>query len=189
MNHQPELIPDNIFHRLTPGALPPEKVNCIVEIPRGSTNKYEYDKHLGVFKMDRTLYSPIFYPTEYGFIPQTLALDNDPLDIMVVCTFSTFPGCLIESRPIGVLRLEDSGFEDDKIIAVAVNDPRFKNVHDLSNLNTHFKKEVKHFWQTYVTLQPGKEISIKGWCGKDKAKAIVEKAIQDYEEKFKDKTT
>jgi len=182
--NQGDLKTDNLFHRLPPGPNPPEKIYCVVEIPRGGTNKYEYDKNLGVFKLDRTLYSSVFYPTKYGFIPQTWAQDNDPLDIMVVCTFSTFPGCLLETRPVGVLLMNDSGYLDEKIIAVAANDPRFKNVVSLNDLSSHFKKEVQNFWESYVTLQPGKEISIKGWGGRDKAKVIIEKAIKDYSQNF-----
>lgn len=157
----------------------------MVEIPRGASNKYEYDKNLGVFKLDRALYGAVFYPTEYGFIPQTWSSeDNDPLDIMVLSTFTTFTGCLLEARPIGLLRVIDSSENDHKIIAVAANDPRFKDITDLEGLNSHFKKEIEHFWENYATLQPEKEIKIEGWSGVAKAHEVIIKAIADYQKQF-----
>ena len=175
----------NLFHTLPPGPHPPKEVYCLVEIPRGTSNKYEYDEDLGVFKLDRALYSSVFYPTEYGFIPQTWAKDNDPLDIMVLSTFTTFPGCLLKARPIGLLRMVDSGKTDDKIIATASGDPRFKDVRDLSDLSHHFKKEIQNFWESYAALQPKKEIEIKSWHEPERAYRIIESAIKAYQEKFK----
>ena len=181
MNEKPY---HNLFHTLPPGPYPPQKVYCLVEIPRGTSNKYEYDEDLGVFKLDRALYGSVFYPTEYGFIPQTWAKDNDPLDIMVLSTFTTFTGCLLKTRPIGLLRLIDSGEQDDKIIATASNDPRFKDIKDLSDLSSHFKKEIQNFWESYAALQPKKEIQIKSWGGVEKAREVINKAIETYREKF-----
>jgi len=159
----------------------------LVEIPRGESNKYEYDKDLGVFKLDRALYGSVFYPTEYGFIPETFCPDDgDPLDIMVLSTFTTFPGCLLTARPIGLLRLVDSGEVDNKIIAVAADDPRLAKVHDLTDLEPHFKKEVENFWQNYAELQPNKKIKVEGWSGVEQAHKMIQKGIEDYEKEFKE---
>lgn len=180
-----ECNPYNLLHCLPPGPRPPKQIYCLVEIPRGGSNKYEYDKKLSVFTLDRALYSSIFYPTEYGFIPQTWSEeDKDPLDIMVLSTFSTFPGCLIQARPIGLLKIKDSGEEDDKIIAVASDDPRFRNVQDLADLEPHFKKEVENFWETYAKLQPEKEITIGSWHSAGPAQDLIEKAIAAYRKEF-----
>ena len=158
---------DSLVHRVSVGENPPHEVNCLVEIPKGGTNKYEYDKKLGVFKLDRVLYEAVFYPTEYGVIPKTLnEEDGDPLDVMVLSTVPTFPGCIISCRPIGVLRLNDSGEEDNKIIAVPADDPRFEEIKDLNDLAVHTRKEIKNFWEIYAELQPEKKIRIEGCSGK-----------------------
>jgi len=177
---------NNLVHRLPAGENPPHEVNCLVEIPKGGTNKYEYDKKFGVFKLDRVLYEAVFYPTEYGIIPQTLNKeDGDPLDVMVLSTFSTFPGCVISCRPIGVLRLNDSGEEDNKIIAVPADDPRFEEIKDLNDLPVHTKKEIKNFWENYAELQPDKKIKIEGWSGKEKAHQLIKAAIKTYHKQTK----
>ncbi len=172
---------DNLVHLLPVGKNPPHEINCLVEIPRGCTNKYEYDEDLGIFKLDRVLYEAIFYPAEYGVVPQTLNKeDGDPLDIMVLSTFPTFPGCLIAARPIGLLRLVDSGETDSKIIAVPTHDPRFENVKELEDLPAHAKKEIRNFWENYVELQPDKKIKVEGWSGKEKAHEIILAAVKNY---------
>lgn len=174
----------SLVHRLPVGENPPEEVNCLVEIPKGCTNKYEYHKAWGAFKLDRVLYEAVFYPAEYGLIPQTFnEEDGDPLDVMCLSTFPTFPGCIISCRPIGVLRLDDSGEEDHKIIAVPSDDPRFAEIEDLEDLPAHTKKEIKNFWENYSELQPGKKITIGGWSGKEKAHDLIEAAAQAYQEK------
>lgn len=176
---------ENLLHSLPVGPNPPKEVYCVVEIASGGSNKYEYSREHGVFALDRVLYEAVFYPTEYGFIPQTWDDDDDPLDIMVDITFPTFPGCLIVARPIAVLKVVDTGEEDNKIIAVAADDPRFENIKDFSDLDTHFKKEVENFWGNYAELQPDKKIKIVGW-GKEKAAyEIIERAAEFYKEKFK----
>jgi inorganic pyrophosphatase len=176
----------NFVLTLPAGNNPPFEVNCLVEIPKGGTNKYEYDKELDVFRLDRVLYEAVFYPTEYGIIPQTLNKeDGDPLDVMVLSTFPTFPGCLISCRPIGVLKLLDSGEEDYKIIAVPANDPRFEEIKDLEDLSTHTKKEIKNFWENYVELQPHKKIKIEGWGRKEKAHELIEQAIKNFQKQKK----
>ena len=174
----------NLIFTVPVGKNPPFEVNCVVEIPKGSTNKYEYDEAINAFKLDRALYEAVFYPAEYGFIPQTLnKQDGDPLDVMVLSTFPTFPGCLVACRPIGVLRLVDSGEEDDKIIAVSANDPRFDEIKELEDLSTHARKEIKNFFENYAELQTEKKIKIEGWSGKDKAHEIIKKAIEDFKKK------
>jgi len=179
-------VMSNLISVLPVGDNPPFEVNCIVEIPKGSTNKYEYDHKLHVFHLDRALYEAVFYPAEYGFVPQTLnEQDGDPLDIMVLSTFPTFPGCLLPCRPIGVLRLVDSGEDDDKIIAVSANDPRFEEIKELDDLSTHAKKEIKNFFENYAELQTEKKIKIEGWSGKEKAYEIIKKSVKSYQEKKK----
>lgn len=175
---------DNLVLTLPAGKNPPFEVNCLVEIPKGSSNKYEYDKEMGIFKLDRALYEAVFFPAEYGFIPQTLNIkDGDPQDIMVLSTFPTFTGCLISCRPIGVLRMIDTGKEDYKIIAVSANDPRFEEIRDLEDLTTQGKKEIKNFWENYAELQPNKKIKIEGWARKEKAHEIIEQAIKNFQKK------
>lgn len=174
---------NSLAHRLPVGENPPIEVNCLVEIPKGCSNKYEYDKDYGAFKLDRVLYEAVFYPTEYGLIPQTLNKeDGDPMDVMVLSTSPTFPGCVISCRPIGVLRLNDSGEKDDKIIAVPADDPRFEEIKDLNDLPAHTKKEIKNFWENYAELQPDKKIIIEGWSGKEKAHQLIKTAIKIYQE-------
>lgn len=173
----------NLIHLLPSGENPPHEIYALIEIPKGCSNKYEYDKKLNVFRLDRVLYEAVFYPTEYGIIPKTLTEDNDPLDIMVLSTFPTFPGCLISCRPIGVIKMIDSGDEDNKIIAVAADDPRFETIDEISDLSPHFKKEIRNFWENYAELQPDKSIKVKGWGSRETAKKMIKEAIEKYHQK------
>lgn len=176
---------DNLFHKIPSGPKPPKEVYCLVEIPMGTSNKYEYDKELGVFKLDRVLYSSIFYPTEYGIIPRTWCPeDNDPLDIMVISSFSTFPGCLLVARPIGLLRMIDCGVQDNKIIAVPSHDPRFATIEDLPDLAPHFKKEISNFFENYARLQPDKKIKTEGWSNREIAWERIKACIKAYNKRF-----
>lgn len=175
----------NLFHLIPVGENPPQEINCLVEIAKGGTNKYEYDHHSGYFRLDRVLYEAVYYPTEYGIIPQTWnEKDKDPLDIMVLSSFSTFPGCVISCRPIGVIRIDDSGEQDDKIIAVPMDDPRFSQIKKLKDLPPHAKKEIENFWENYSELQPNKTIKIEGWGEKKAAHELIKKAAAKYQEKF-----
>lgn len=174
----------NLFHLIPTGPNPPREVYCLVEIPKGSSNKYEFDMKMGVIKLDRVLYGAVFFPTEYGIIPQAWSEDNDPLDVMVFSSFSTFPGCVLTCRPIGVLKMIDSGQEDNKIIAVPSSDPRFNKINDVADLAPHLKKEIANFWENYSELQPNKKIKILGWSGKEAAWEIIKKAIKIYQKKF-----
>lgn len=180
-----KLVSQNLWQNISCGERVPQEVNCLVEIPKGSTNKYEYSPEWGVFRLDRVLYEAVFFPTEYGIIPQTWnEKDQDPLDVMVLSTFPTFPGCVIPCRPIGVIRILDTGEQDDKILAVPVNDPRFEQIKDLADLPPHFKKEISNFWENYSELQSEKKIKVEGWSGKDRAEEMIQKARENYQKKF-----
>ncbi|MDI6883098.1 MAG: inorganic diphosphatase [Patescibacteria group bacterium] len=177
----------NLYKDIPSSDNPSEEINVIVEIPKGSSNKYEYNEEEGYFELDRVLYSPLFFPFDYGFIPQTLSEDNDSLDVVLLTTYSTFPGCKIKTRPIGLLLMEDEKGVDNKIVAVPLEkiDPRFKEIKDIKDLPDHLKKEIQEFFETYKRLEPGKFVKIKGWQSKDKAKEIIKKAIARYKAQSK----
>lgn len=160
------------YTRLPIGSRAPQLVNAVIEIPKGSVNKYEYDKDLHVFRLDRTLFSPVHYPGDYGFIPCTLGRDGDPLDVLVLLEAATFPGCLIEVRPIGVLRMIDQGKGDEKILAVAESDPLYREVNDYPQMFSHTLREIEHFFSVYKSLE-GKQTEIAGWEGVDAARKII----------------
>ncbi|MCW3060576.1 MAG: inorganic diphosphatase [Capsulimonas sp.] len=162
------------YHTIPIGEDSPKIVNMIVEIPQGSSNKYEYDHELDVFKLDRTLYSPLFYPFDYGWICDTLADDGDPLDILVMTTQPTFPGCLIAARPLGVLMMRDDKGADEKILSVAAADPRFSDIAKLSDLPSHILKEIVHFFDIYKELEE-KQTIVLGWQDVDTAHSVIEK--------------
>lgn len=154
-------------------------VDAFIEIPTGSQNKYEFDKEKGAFVLDRVLFSPMHYPAEYGYLKNTLALDGDPLDILVIASFPTFPGCVIESRVVGVLIMSDDKGQDEKLLAVPTSDPRFKDVSGLSDIPEHKLKEIAHFFQVYKDLENKKTI-IEGWKDADDAKALYEECAARY---------
>lgn len=154
-------------------------VNAFIEIPTGSQNKYEYDKENNRFMLDRVLFSPMHYPTEYGYIENTLADDGDPLDILVLTTFPTFPGCVIESRVLGVLIMTDDKGKDEKLLAVPTQDPRFQNVHTLDDVAPHVLKEISHFFQVYKDLE-NKKVQIDGWEGVETAQRLLDESIARY---------
>ncbi|WP_156965236.1 inorganic diphosphatase [Pontibacillus litoralis] len=159
-------------------------IDVFIEIPTGSQNKYEFDKEKGVFKLDRVLYSSQFYPAEYGYIDDTLALDEDPLDALVLATNPTFPGCVIESRVIGFLNMIDDGEEDQKLLAVPTEDPRFKDVYTLEDVPQHKLEEISHFFKTYKDLQ-GKKTEIGDWEGVEAANKLIDDCLKRYEENNK----
>jgi len=169
----------NLWHDLDPGPAVPEVLNVIVEIPRGSRNKYEYHKQTGAIKLDRVLFSPVFYPGDYGFIPQTYYDDGDPLDVLVMTNAPTFPGCVVEARPIGIFHLRDRGEPDDKIMAVLHYDPFFADIKDYTELPAHFLKEVTHFFSVYKDLE-GVRTEALGWEGPEVAKERIRYAIDHY---------
>lgn len=150
----------------------PDEVNVIIEIPKFSTNKYEFDPELGVMKLDRVLYSPLFYPWDYGFVPQTKYLDGDPVDALVLVMHPTFPGCVLEAKPIGVLEMVDGGLPDEKVLMVASRDPRFSNRTSLEELSPHTRDEIFHFFEIYKQLEQ-KTVEIKGWEPRERAIEIL----------------
>ncbi|GIP32357.1 inorganic diphosphatase [Paenibacillus sp. J2TS4] len=154
-------------------------VDAFIEIPTGSQNKYEFDEEKGAFVLDRVLYSPMHYPAEYGYLKNTLALDGDPLDILVLTSFPTFPGCVIESRVIGVLIMADDKGPDEKLLAVPVNDPRFAEVNSLEDVPQHTLKEISHFFQVYKDLE-NKTSTIEGWRDADFAAKLYEECLNRH---------
>jgi len=172
-------MPFNLWHDLPAGPRPPDELNAIVEIPRGSRNKYELDKETGLFRFDRILYSSVHYPGDYGFIPRTLADDDDPLDVLVMVTVPTFPGCLIAVRPIGVFEMRDEKGLDEKVLAVPLKDPLYDGYHDLDDVAPHFLREVEHFFAIYKELE-GVHTSALGWRGRDDARRVIQHACRLY---------
>jgi inorganic pyrophosphatase len=167
------------WHDLATGANPPAELNVVVEIPRGSRNKYELDKDTGFFKLDRLLYSAVHYPGDYGLIPRTLADDDDPLDALVMVTEPTFPGCLLAVRPVGVFRMRDDKGLDEKILAVPMKDPLYDEYHGLNAVPGHYLREVEHFFAIYKELE-GVRTQIMGWDGRDTAFRIVNECRERY---------
>ena len=161
-------------------------VDAIIEIPKGSSNKYEYDHEKHIMRLDRCLYSPMFYPADYGFVPETLSTDGDPLDILVIMNNPTFPGCLIESRVIGMFLMEDEHGKDEKLIAVPVNDPRYSEVYSLGDLSSHTELEFEHFFKEYKRLE-GKEVHIGGWYNVGDAKKVLNISREAYKNAEKNK--
>lgn len=154
-------------------------VDAHIEIPKGSPNKYEYDEEIGAFRLDRVLYSPMHYPADYGRLPQTLALDGDELDILVLTTYPTFPGCVITSRVIGVLLMSDDKGQDEKLLAVPVHDPRWDEVHELTDVPAHTLKEIEHFFQVYKDLE-NKETHIDRWENTSFAAQLFKECVERY---------
>lgn len=146
---------------------------AVVEIPKGSRNKYEIDLATGRIKLDRVLYSSVHYPTDYGFVPGTRAADGDPLDVLIIAEEPTFPGCRVEVRPIGLLLMRDEKGVDEKILAVPVADPRYEWVQDLTDVNRHLLVEIKNFFETYKELEGGKDTHVEDWQGADAAWAAL----------------
>ena len=173
----------NSFHDIAPGKKIPEEINVIIEIPKGSKNKYEIDKATGLIALDRALHTAQDYPFDYGFMPQSLWDDGDALDVVLLTTYPLFPGVLVSARPIAIMHMTDSGEGDDKVIAVPVHDPRWEEVRDLSDINKHTLKELEHFFMTYKKIQ-GKEVGVTGFSGTDKAYAAVHKGITLYKNKY-----
>ena len=169
----------NLWHELDPGPNTPDVIHVIVEIPKGSRNKYEYHKQTGAFKLDRVLYSPVHYPGDYGFILQTYYGDGDPLDVLVVTNLPTFTGCIVEARPVGLFRMRDKGEPDDKILAVLEHDPFFADISEYTNLPSHYVKEVQHFFTVYKDLEGGRVEPI-GWEGAAVAKEQISYAVNHY---------
>lgn len=163
------------FASIPIGEKHPEIVNAVVEIPRGSHQKYEYDEHQDEIRLDRILYSPLFYPVDYGFILETRSEDGDHLDVLILVSDPLFPGCLLEIRPIGALDMDDNAGQDWKIIAVAARDPRLMEIRSIDNVDAHLKKEIQHFFEVYKHLE-NKRVKVRAWHGQDKAYALIKTA-------------
>ncbi|MDP2648815.1 MAG: inorganic diphosphatase [bacterium] len=175
----------NLWHDVPLGDNAPDEINVIIEIPKGSNNKYEVDKATGLIKLDRANYSSAAYPFDYGFAPQTLWEDDDPLDVVVLTTYPLTSGVLVAVRPVAVMEMIDSGESDYKIIGVPVDDKRWDDVKDLSDVNKHMLKEFQHFFETYKSLKGGPAlVEIHGIKGRDEATATVKKSIELYTKKF-----
>jgi inorganic pyrophosphatase len=171
----------NLWHEIDPGTK--EKMNVIVEIGKGSKNKYEIDKKTGLIALDRASHTAQDFPFDYGFVPQSLWHDNDPLDVILLTTFPLLPGVLVRGRPVAIMNMVDGGEGDDKIIAVPVDDPRWEHVRDLNDLNKHTLKEIEHFYSTYKKLQ-NKEVNVTGFKGKEEAEKAFEEGLEIYKKKF-----
>lgn len=154
--------------------------DVLIEIPKGSRNKYEYDFHLKKIRYDRMLFSSMMYPADYGFIPETLALDGDPLDVLVLVTEPTFPNCVMEVKPIGVFHMADDKGPDEKVICVPVSDPVWNKLTDLSDVNPHLIKEIEHFFQVYKDLE-NKKVDVEGWGDVNEARAIIKACAERYD--------
>ncbi len=172
------------WHGASYGEKSPTIVNALIEIPKGSQCKYEIDKKTGLLKLDRVIYSSFHYPVNYGFIPQTLGEDGDPLDILVICSESIQSLCLVEAKVIGNMQMIDSGEKDDKIIAVAVNDPSVNHINNMNDLPVHFKAVLKNYFEQYKVLE-NKKVEIDEFQQVETAHIVINAAIKRYESHFK----
>jgi inorganic pyrophosphatase len=160
--------------------VPGTPFDVVIEIPRGSRNKYEYDHDRHVIRLDRRLFSATVYPSDYGFVPDTLALDGDPLDVLVLLEDPTFPGCWVEVRAVGVFWMEDEKGPDAKILCVPSHDPAYDAVHDIGDLPERLLDEIEHFFDVYKMLEPEKNSTTRGYEGRDAAYAEIEASRARY---------
>jgi inorganic pyrophosphatase len=176
----------NPWHEVQIGEKQPDVVQAIIEIPKGSKAKYELDKETGMLRLDRVLFSSVYYPANYGFIPQTLGEDHDPLDILVLSQIEIQPLCIVQARVIGVMRMIDNNEGDDKILAVAADDMSVSHIHNIDMLPPHFISEMRHFFEEYKTLE-NKTVLVEDFQDAEVAKEIINKAIADYQKVYADK--
>lgn len=174
----------NPWHNVSYGKDIPKFVNGIIEIPKGTRAKYELDKDSGLLILDRVLYSSMYYPANYGFIPQTYCDDKDPLDILIVSQIDVVPLCIVPAKVIGVMRMLDGGEADDKIIAVAAGDPSVNHINDISELPKHFISEIRNFFEDYKKLE-NKTVQVEEFENAEIAQGILRKAIEDYNKMFR----
>ncbi|MGH7457854.1 MAG: inorganic diphosphatase [Longimicrobiaceae bacterium] len=175
------------WHDLDPGRDPPQEMTVVVEIPRGSRNKYELDKESGLFRLDRVLYSAMHYPGDYGFFPRTLAEDHDPLDALVMTTVPTFAGCRLAARPVGLFHMKDRDEMDQKVLCVPVADPFYQGHRLLSDVPDHFLREVEHFFAVYKDLEGGR-VETLGWEDREKALELITSSMERYREKSEEES-
>ena len=171
----------NLLHEIDPGDA--DEMHVVIEIPRGSKNKYEIDKETGIIALDRAMHTAQDYPADYGFVPQTLWDDGDALDVVVITTYPLYPGILVRARPVGIIRMNDDGESDDKVLSVPVDDPRFDGVQDIKDVNKHTIREIEHFFTTYKQLQK-KVVVVEGVGTAADAKEAFERSRKMYKEKF-----
>ena len=173
----------NIWHDIEPERIYPTDFTAVVEISKGSNMKYELDKKTGMLSLDRVLFTATYYPMNYGFIPRTYGNDNDPLDVLILCSAPIQPMTLVRCYPIGVMTMEDSGMGDEKIIAIPFNDPTYNTYQDISELPNHVASEIRHFFRVYKSLE-GKETVVSDVLGRDEAIKIIVKCQNAYIEKY-----
>ena len=164
---------------ITLGDKAPKVINAIVEIVKQTSNKYEYDEQLDIIKLDRVLHSPMFYPVDYGFIPETRSKDGDHLDVMIITNSPVFTGCLIEVRPIGILIMSDENGDDEKVLAVPLKNPNYDHVKNLKDVEPHFLKELVHFFSEYKRLE-NKNVTVKGWLNRTETYKIIRESNKVY---------
>jgi len=157
-----------------------ESLLCVIEIPRGGRNKYEWDPELGAIKLDRFISASVVYPTEYGYVPETLAPDGDPLDVLVCVSEPTFPGCVIEAKVIGLFKMADEKGPDDHVVCVPLSDPGWNTLNDVDDLPEQLRKEIGHFFDIYKDLDPDRHSEVKGWDDRDAALQTIDKARQAF---------
>jgi len=174
----------NLWKTLAAGPDAPETIYAVVECLKGERNKYEYDKDIPAVVLDRVLHSNVHYPSDYGFIPQTWYDDEDPLDVLVLVEDQTFPGCVIEARPVALMEMDDGGEQDDKIIAVPTEDPRYDHIEDLDDIPLQKQDEISEFFNSYKNLETGAGADVLGWEDKTAAIEAIEHSQQLYDETF-----
>lgn len=172
------------FDNIPPGKNPPEDINVLIEIPANASSpiKYEVDKDMGAVVVDRFMATPMFYPANYGFIPNTLADDGDPLDVLVVTPYPVMPGCIIRCRPVGVLNMEDEAGGDAKLVAVPHDKvtPQYKDIQDVHDLPQLLRDQIQHFFENYKDLESGKWVKVEGWADAAAARAAVDASVKAY---------
>ena len=170
----------NIWHDIPKEEITPENFAAVIEIPKGSSCKYELDKVTGMLRLDRVLYTATHYPANYGFIPRTFADDGDPLDVLVLCSEQIFPMTLVQVYPIGAMRMIDGGKLDDKIIAIPLSDPTYRGITSMNELPRHIFDEIMHFFTVYKQLE-NKQTAVENMVDADEARQIIRQAIEDYD--------
>lgn len=175
----------NIWHDMNPNRISSEKFDAVIEISRGQQSKYELDKETGLIRLDRVLYTSTHYPQNYGFIPRTYAGDNDPLDVLILCSQPLVPMTIVTCIPIGAVKMIDNGEVDEKIIAIAANDPTYSSYTSIQEIPAHVFQEIRHFFQVYKTLE-GKETVVHHIQDRDRAVLMIENAVKEYDLNFKD---
>jgi len=173
----------NIWHDISPKRIKPEDFICVIEISKGSKKKYELDKETGYIILDRILHTSTHYPANYGFIPRTNGDDNDPLDVLLLCTEKLEPLTLVRAYPIGMISMLDNGNSDEKIIAIPFNDPTYNGYRDISDLPAHIFDEMRHFFEVYKNLE-NKETAVNEVSGRETAIKTIEEAMKNYKENF-----